>query len=728
MSGAGWYFAKNNQQQGPVPEEELRKLLESRELSSSALVWTQGMGNWVAAKQVERFADIFAAPLAVAPPAPPPLPPAAEPVAAILAATSDPAAKTAYADGGFEIRPESFQFQQPGLEDGKHNDGHTSKLGNGSDSKQPLTAEERSARLRKLVAETPAPSGNKWGDLDSIATPGAGAPTKSELDAIPNPGLSALRDRKTPLESMPASSRAAQRDLISPEELVEEMPSSPGLGALRDLKSQLDAIPTPGAGPADSARPPESTSTESGSLAAQLDSIPTPGSSRGLNNHTAEQGNLVSKLDAIATPASNGGADHEPAEKTGLASQLNAIPTPGAGRLSDSQRVRGREGMPAPAVDPKLTDSLVDALDAIPTPGTFKMSGNAPVDSADLASQLDSIPTPGNSSDGVDLRPRTGLKGSGKFRKLSEQNTAPPPSQVDTGSFVKGTGGSNVTRRTFSKLVPIARGNRPKPSEIPKQGDIDYPHPWNRAWARFIDDQIYSLPTLLLMILVTGTPSGITGADLGAAFTKTLGILFVGFLIKVGLEAVVLGQFGTSIGKRCFSIQVKDASTGEKIGMWLAIKRTLWLTILSGWIIWGIPVVGALAALGCGLWQYSELTTYGKSSWDAKVGARYEHHPRDPKGNLITIVVIGSVIAAQLFCLTVSFTKIFQTVTQQQSNATTGGNSQAQPTQPLAQPVPPQAQPAQTHAQAQAHQHKRHKKQESKSDSKPEAKPAEPSK
>ena len=48
-----WYYAKNNQQSGPVTTEELKGLLANGTLDESKdLVWREGMPNWVAADQV----------------------------------------------------------------------------------------------------------------------------------------------------------------------------------------------------------------------------------------------------------------------------------------------------------------------------------------------------------------------------------------------------------------------------------------------------------------------------------------------------------------------------------------------------------------------------------------------------------------------------------------------------------------------------------------------------
>lgn len=52
MSGQ-WYYTKNSQQQGPVSEQELKRMAQAGELKPSDLVWSQGMSNWVPAQSVK---------------------------------------------------------------------------------------------------------------------------------------------------------------------------------------------------------------------------------------------------------------------------------------------------------------------------------------------------------------------------------------------------------------------------------------------------------------------------------------------------------------------------------------------------------------------------------------------------------------------------------------------------------------------------------------------------
>lgn len=46
-----WYYTLNNQQVGPVEEEEIKKLVEAGTINHSTMVWTNGMANWAPISQ-----------------------------------------------------------------------------------------------------------------------------------------------------------------------------------------------------------------------------------------------------------------------------------------------------------------------------------------------------------------------------------------------------------------------------------------------------------------------------------------------------------------------------------------------------------------------------------------------------------------------------------------------------------------------------------------------------
>jgi hypothetical protein len=90
-----WYYARNNQQFGPIAASRLRELVDSGELPEDALVWREGMTHW---QQAGRARRLFEAGPAVQAAAPPP-----DPLAAIgyYSATTDIGARTMQILRGF---------------------------------------------------------------------------------------------------------------------------------------------------------------------------------------------------------------------------------------------------------------------------------------------------------------------------------------------------------------------------------------------------------------------------------------------------------------------------------------------------------------------------------------------------------------------------------------------------------------------------------------------------
>lgn len=54
-----WYYAQNNQRQGPVTLEQLRSLCSSGRVGPGDLVWTVGMEQWQAAGEAAALVDVF---------------------------------------------------------------------------------------------------------------------------------------------------------------------------------------------------------------------------------------------------------------------------------------------------------------------------------------------------------------------------------------------------------------------------------------------------------------------------------------------------------------------------------------------------------------------------------------------------------------------------------------------------------------------------------------------
>jgi hypothetical protein len=71
-----WYFASGGQQQGPVSDEQLQRMIQEGNLRREDLVWREGMAAWQPAGEVAGLA--FPSVPSYQPPPPPPAAPAAD--------------------------------------------------------------------------------------------------------------------------------------------------------------------------------------------------------------------------------------------------------------------------------------------------------------------------------------------------------------------------------------------------------------------------------------------------------------------------------------------------------------------------------------------------------------------------------------------------------------------------------------------------------------------------
>ena len=53
--GEQWFYARDNERQGPVTSETIRHLLQAKAIDANTLVWSEGMQDWVAIKDTDAF-------------------------------------------------------------------------------------------------------------------------------------------------------------------------------------------------------------------------------------------------------------------------------------------------------------------------------------------------------------------------------------------------------------------------------------------------------------------------------------------------------------------------------------------------------------------------------------------------------------------------------------------------------------------------------------------------
>ena len=58
-----WYYAKEDQQYGPISQSEMRGLLDAGAVQPSDMVWREGLKDWTPAADVSEFGLVYKAPI-----------------------------------------------------------------------------------------------------------------------------------------------------------------------------------------------------------------------------------------------------------------------------------------------------------------------------------------------------------------------------------------------------------------------------------------------------------------------------------------------------------------------------------------------------------------------------------------------------------------------------------------------------------------------------------------
>ncbi|MCK5942438.1 MAG: DUF4339 domain-containing protein [Planctomycetes bacterium] len=53
--GTQWFYARDNERQGPVSAETIRHLLQAKAIDADTLIWSEGMSDWTAVRETEEF-------------------------------------------------------------------------------------------------------------------------------------------------------------------------------------------------------------------------------------------------------------------------------------------------------------------------------------------------------------------------------------------------------------------------------------------------------------------------------------------------------------------------------------------------------------------------------------------------------------------------------------------------------------------------------------------------
>ncbi len=152
---------------------------------------------------------------------------------------------------------------------------------------------------------------------------------------------------------------------------------------------------------------------------------------------------------------------------------------------------------------------------------------------------------------------------------------------------------------------------------------------WARLWARYIDLTLYAfLIAIAAGLLIPGIATWNRSVVGLALFPPALLV-----------DAVVIGVFGTSIGKFIAGVKVVSGS-GTSPDVPTCIRRSLNIYLVFGC---GIPIV----ALPLLIYEYLDLRRSGSTWWDRSAGTRVESAGSTPVRTInAALVYVALVVGA----------------------------------------------------------------------------------
>lgn len=162
---------------------------------------------------------------------------------------------------------------------------------------------------------------------------------------------------------------------------------------------------------------------------------------------------------------------------------------------------------------------------------------------------------------------------------------------------------------------PIVIGQpQAQEGELLRPGDLSglsQRRPFVRYAARLLDMAVFSF-------LAIGIGGSLLGLQLGANQAVLLELFLLALFVPV--EALVMGQFGTTPGKALMQVRVVRED-GRPLDMATAMNRAV-MVWWRGWGV-GVPFVSLIALIVA----FSKLMSEGRTTWDRDLRTRVLHGP-----------------------------------------------------------------------------------------------------
>jgi uncharacterized RDD family membrane protein YckC len=191
--------------------------------------------------------------------------------------------------------------------------------------------------------------------------------------------------------------------------------------------------------------------------------------------------------------------------------------------------------------------------------------------------------------------------------------------------------GGNATRGNATSAQPPLSPAAPPPVDQSRTFLGGHHHPWRRFFARMIDSILFSvLVAVAFAVLLPETAAELT-ADSGAWILLEI----VALILMIPVEAVLISNFKTTLGKWIFGIEVTTPN-GDHLSFQDAARRSVGVWVKGRGL--DIPFVPLITML----FAYRRLTRTGTTLWDTSSNAIVTHQQWTPAR---AIGAVASVVA-----------------------------------------------------------------------------------
>jgi uncharacterized RDD family membrane protein YckC len=181
----------------------------------------------------------------------------------------------------------------------------------------------------------------------------------------------------------------------------------------------------------------------------------------------------------------------------------------------------------------------------------------------------------------------------------------------------------------MSGLKTYDPADRPQPPAIVVRGS-----PWSRYAARLLDQVIFTVPAIFVLLLIAAIWKNPTFIKL---FDNQIAVVAMVIPMFGVFNALTMTFFGNTIGKTIMGVVVKPAE-GRHEGLMFYLLRELKV------LVFGLGVGFPLVALFTQLYQHSKVKTQGQATYDRDLAEVHVYFTSNVRMGVVLTVVFLAIV------------------------------------------------------------------------------------